>query len=236
MPIVYGPPHPRSSAIVTACVRFAFARSGGHPLDKGSVSRYVSRPTPAMRMVAALYVDPLGPYQSIDGVECWDEARDARLYPGPHPIVAHPPCGPWGRLHRFCTRQDPSLGPLAVAQVRRWGGVLEHPKASRLWRHCSLPLPGELPDAFGGRSVDVAQVNWGHRAQKDTWLYIVAPVVGPIHLPQGATPTHVITTSRTKRASLPECGKVERRLTPLPFALFLVGVARRCDPCEEQHA
>ena len=45
-----------------------------------------------IRTVAALYVEPDGPYSNLDGVEVWDEARDARTYAGPHPVVAHPPC------------------------------------------------------------------------------------------------------------------------------------------------
>ena len=39
--------------------------------------------------VAALYVEPDGPYAGLDGVEVWDEARDARTYAGPQPVVAH---------------------------------------------------------------------------------------------------------------------------------------------------
>ena len=31
--------------------------------------------------VAALYVDGAGVYAGLEGVEVWDEARDARLYP-----------------------------------------------------------------------------------------------------------------------------------------------------------
>lgn len=48
-------------------------------------------------MIAALYVATGGIYYGIDDVDPWDTARDARLYPGPHPVVAHPPCARWGQ-------------------------------------------------------------------------------------------------------------------------------------------
>jgi hypothetical protein len=69
--------------------------------------------------VAALYIDPRGPYPKLCDwtrpaspnnarVHCWDAARDARTYAGPHPVVAHPPCKHWGRLrhlaHGTCSR------------------------------------------------------------------------------------------------------------------------------------
>ncbi len=111
-------------------------------------------------MIAALYVHPRGPYQAL-GLDCWDEERDAKKYEGPFPVIAHPPCGPWGKMRGLCTIQDPSCGPRAVEQVRRWGGVLEHPRDSRLFRHCGMPRPGELPDAWGGTTWEVSQVAWG---------------------------------------------------------------------------
>lgn len=43
-------------------------------------------------MVAALYVEPNGIYFGLPNVDPWDIYRDARTYPGPWPVVAHPPC------------------------------------------------------------------------------------------------------------------------------------------------
>lgn len=127
-----------------------------------------------MAEVVALYIDPRGPYPALLGdAYCWDEARDARRYDGTAPVVAHPPCGPWGRLRHLNRNQIAELAVLAVARVRANGGVLEHPANSRLWDACLLPRPGELPDQFGGYSVAVNQSDWGHCARKPTWLYLV---------------------------------------------------------------
>lgn len=185
--------------------------------------------------VAALYIDPRGPYPAMPGVECWDAARDARLYDGPHPIVAHPPCGPWGHLRHLSGHDDPELAIRAVAQVRRWGGVLEHPAHSKLWEHCGLPLPGELQDEHGGVSIEVCQVDWGHVARKRTWIYIVGTRDLPPFPPPG-TPTHWISGGREregkKRRATPVppgikvCSAQQRRRTPPAFAAWLVAIAR----------
>lgn len=178
------------------------------------------------KVVAALYVDPRGPYPSMPAVRCWDEARDARLYPGPHPVVAHPPCGPWSRLRHFCKHQPRDCAPIAVTQVRLYGGVLEHPASSTLWKHCSLPLPGEPPDHYGGWSAQVDQVSYGHRARKRTWLYVVGIDPGGVAFKTGGTPTHCV-NSRKKDSHLLELSRVARSRTPVSFAEFLVSLARR---------
>lgn len=49
-------------------------------------------------MLAALYVETNGCYFGLPGVDPWDINRDARLYQGPWPVVAHPPCERWGRF------------------------------------------------------------------------------------------------------------------------------------------
>lgn len=171
--------------------------------------------------VAALYIDPRGPYPSIEGVDCWDEERDARLYAGPWPVVAHPSCGPWGRYrHLKNCRQDPGCGVVAVEQVRLWGGVLEHPEGSALWRHCEMPLPGELPDRWGGWTLSIDQVRWGHGAVKPTWVYIVGGSFEDLP-PAPPGPAEPKTT-------IEAMSRLARRLTPPAMADWFVTVASRC--------
>ena len=189
-------------------------------------------------MITALYLDLSrpNPYQAL-GCDCWDVVRDATLYAGPWPVVAHPPCGPWSRLKAFCGDEllaQKHLAPLAVEQVRRWGGVLEHPAGSELWSHARLPLPGGLPDAYGGFTLAVEQWRWGHRAIKPTWLYIVG--VNPAHIPAIPDPAcerPAGSSARTvggakaggQRSMLERLPKSQRHLTPPDFAAWLVQVA-----------
>lgn len=192
--------------------------------------------------VAALYIDPRGPYPTMPGVDAWDEKRDARKYAGPFPIVAHPPCGPWGRLRHLSRKDSPRLAIRAVDQVQRWGGVLEHPANSRLWDYCDLPRPGEFADVHGGYSVEVCQVEWGHVARKRTWLYLVgvpSSALTPPPMP-GRAPTHWVggfrrqgdrptSTYRRTGSAVPPgikvCSAEQRRRSPVAFAEYLVSLA-----------
>lgn len=140
-------------------------------------------------MIAALYVMRNGPYSNVAGIDAWDVSRDARLYKGPHKVIAHPPCERWGRywgggpmLHNGPNRKllgdDNQCFAHALWAVRSFGGVLEHPEASHAWHYYGLTRPKMAggwtdPDKYGGRSCCVAQGHYGHRAQKLTWLYAV---------------------------------------------------------------
>jgi hypothetical protein len=154
---------------------------------------------------------------------CWDEARDARTYAGPWPVVAHPPCGPWGRLKFLCTKQDASCAPAAVAAVQRFGGVLEPPHGSSLWHYCSLPFAGELPDRFGGRTYEVRQVAWGHASEKPALLYVVGARVTGIRT--GGVATHRVTNGSRGKTWLPRLSNERNRRTPPAFAEWLLTLA-----------
>lgn len=190
--------------------------------------------------VAALYVERGGPYYAIPGVDPWGIDRDARTYAGPHPIVAHPPCGPWGALRHLYKGSEHDCAPIAVEQVRRWGGVLEHPARSTLWPAFGLPLPGELPDGHGF-SLEIDQVSWGHVARKRTWLYLVGidRAVAVAGVRTGGEPTHWVSGFRTTNGvnryasngsavppGIKVCSAQQRRRTPPALAAWLVSLAQ----------
>lgn len=188
-----------------------------------------------MDQVAVLFARRDSVYKTLPGVDVYDADRDARTYQGRSPIVAHPPCRAWGSLRYFAKPRpgERRLAIWSVIRVRRQGGVIEHPAASRLWPTCRLPEPGER-DAYGGWTLVVDQDWWGHRAEKRTRLYIVGCDPGdippmPMRLEE---PPCVVSPWRGLRAGMPgyrpQLRKSERESTPLPFAEWLIDLARRC--------
>ena len=139
-------------------------------------------------MIAALYVAQKGSYPGLAGVDAWTELRDARLYAGPYPVVAHPPCQRWGKLwagqplhikktgERKIKGADGGCFEAALGAVRSYGGILEHPCDSHAWPHFNLNKPPReggwiAADMYGGWTCCVEQGRYGHYARKPTWLY-----------------------------------------------------------------
>jgi hypothetical protein len=138
------------------------------------------------RVIAALFVDPNGTYSELDGVDLWGEDRDARLYRGPHKVIAHPPCQRWGKFWHGSTAkphvhrlgEDGGCFAAALTAVRNWGGVLEHPANSKAWEFFGLETPPNrggwvTADSFEGMTCHVEQGHYGHMSRKATWLYAV---------------------------------------------------------------
>lgn len=202
-----------------------------------------------MITVAALFVQRGGSYWDLPGVDPWDEERDARLYAGPHPVVAHPPCERWGRYWfggpsakvRRTKGDDGGCFASALASVRRWGGVLEHPEASAAWSAFTLRTP---PKCGGWVSADLGDPGWtccveqghyGHRARKATWLYacgVVLPSLlwgksaASIRLEDGFHSAAERARGKRHNGVIERLSKPERAATPLPFRDLLLSIAR----------
>ena len=153
--------------------------------------------------------------------DVWDAGRDARGYVGSNPVVCHPPCRGWGRLRQWAKPRpgEKALALFAVEQVRRCGGVLEHPWGSTLWSVAGLPHPGHV-DAWGGWTLLVDQGWWGHAAPKPTYLYIVGVSRDQV----GELPVQL----RRAAGRTLELSPADRERTPPAFAAFLVELAAKC--------
>lgn len=201
-------------------------------------------------MVAALYVAEGGCYFGLPDVDPWPESRDARLYAGPWPVVAHPPCSRWCRLAGLVEArwghkrgEDGGCFAAALASVRRWGGVLEHPAYSGAWPAFGLPRPprhgGWVRGLCGGWVAHVEQGRYGHPAKKATWLY----AFGVRKLPSlrwGFNPDQkskaLVSWCGNRVAAgenRPRVGKAAAAATPIPFRDLLLSMARSVRPTQE---
>lgn len=183
-------------------------------------------------MVAALFVETNGIYFGLPNVDPWDEPRDARRYAGPHPVVAHPPCDRWHQLsavnHKrwgFAINEDGGCFAAALAAVREFGGVLEHPAESRAFKFHGIPEP--VSDSWqrtidGDWVTEIWQSSYGHRARKRTWLLYHGHAAPPALEWRRTAGTHQIGFFDQKRPQLP---KAERAATPIPFRDLLLSIA-----------
>lgn len=204
-------------------------------------------------MIAALFVETNGAYFGLPDVDPWDENRDARLYNGPHSVVAHPPCQRWGKMWagspsviartgvRKKKGDDGGCFEAALRAVRQYGGVLEHPWQSHAWKHFNLRIPPRsggwiLSDQYGGFSCCVEQGRYGHYARKPTLLYVIGADlpdldwgIGPHRIPQWAIDRYGEARARKIGELSFRGGGVDnshRIGTPEPFKRLLLSIAK----------
>jgi len=192
-------------------------------------------------VIAALYVEAGGIYCDLDGVDPWDESRDARRYVGPYPVVAHPPCARWSYAlaalaearYGIPREQDGGCFEHALATVRTFGGVLEHPAHSTAWRRFGMVQPAagggwSRPDAWGGRSCAVEQGHYGHRARKPTWLYAAGGAFPELRWGESKATAWVSWGDSEKYPDVQRLGRRERKATPREFRDLMLMLAGTC--------
>ncbi|MFY9642942.1 MAG: hypothetical protein WAK07_18895 [Rhodomicrobium sp.] len=193
-------------------------------------------------MIAALFVQKGGSYWDLDGVDPWDEVRDARKYGGPHVVVAHPPCARWCQLaglvearYGIKAGEDDGCFESALVSVRKWGGVLEHPAFTKAWEAFGLTEPradGWIRCMFdGGWVCEVSQHPYGHRARKLTWLYYVGAAPPPsLDWSRPAPIARLSWCANHGESKVEIMGKRERSASPHAFRDALLRIARSAHP------
>lgn len=184
----------------------------------------------------ALFTHRNSVYQSL-GIECWDESRNAMLYTGNNPVIAHPPCNLWGKMAAVNFRRyggehnrpgnDGGMFAFAIATALRCGGVVEHPAHSKAWAAHGLdrPVKGRwIPcgTSAQGWTCQVSQSAYGHRARKNTWLFFVGPHPRDLDWssPEG---THQIGhDSKRGGRNKPVLWNLHASATPIRFAQALI--------------
>jgi hypothetical protein len=188
-------------------------------------------------MIAALYVETDGAYFGLPNVEPWDVTRDARQYAGPWPVVAHPPCNRWSMLANvvqarwgYKVGDDGGTFASALQAVRSFGGVLEHPAHTMAWAAHGLlrPTYGVWSRSLfdPGWVAEVYQRNYGHRANKKTWLYCISEYPPELDWSAPEAPEVWISTDRpSEMLTVKNMPKAERRHTPPAFRDLLLSIA-----------
>ena len=208
--------------------------------DFTCIDLFAAENSSAAVLCAALFVQKNGCYSGLSYVDPYPEDRDARRYAGPYPVVAHPPCQLWGAMAAINFARwggehnrpgnDHGCFASALASVRAFGGVLEHPAKTRAFSAHGLPAPngsGWQRTTCGGWVCEVWQSAYGHRANKATWLYYCGTNL-PFELrwnrPKGTCQIGFY-DQRGKTANKPTLGKKEANATPLEFRDALLRLA-----------
>lgn len=204
-----------------------------------------------MSRIAVLFAQTNGIYSKLPDIDLWDETRDARLYKGPHRVVAHSPCSRWGKYWsggpshhgKFKLGDDAGCFASALASVRLYRGVLEHPKGSKAWDAFGLRKPpscgGWVGSVEDGWTCEVYQGHYGHDCPKATWLYFVGDQKPPDLIWGKSTVCNAVMDrsggakgreahEALRAQGLKYMSKNKRAATPRAFAELLVRLVSSC--------
>jgi len=160
-------------------------------------------PTQSKNKIPILFCCKNSIYNSFELADVYDEKRNALNYNGNQKIIAHPPCRFWSKCHGLAKprQHEYELGLWAIEMVQRNGGILEHPKYSKLFEYAEIEP-----------TIEVHQQWWGHKMKKETWLYAVNVDLLPLPFD--------LVTQKTPRIN--QVSKKQAMATPYSFAEYLL--------------
>jgi hypothetical protein len=163
-------------------------------------------------------------YKRHGHFDVWTLERDALNSRSELPAVYHPPCAQWGRLRGLSRRNDYAKGLAlwALHSVQLHGGILEHPRSSRLWDYLEVNAFKNY-DSHGGFLCSLDLSWFGFPARKKTCIYVVGIKRSnlkafPITFD---APTKIVSSSGDKK---PELAKSQRSASPPAFCDYVYDV------------
>ncbi|MEN2434955.1 hypothetical protein AAH994_06045 [Weeksellaceae bacterium A-14] len=170
-------------------------------------------------MIPVLFCDSDSVYKNFPECDVYDLSRDAFTYYGNYPLICHPPCRLFSRLRAFsrADKKEKQCAFFALEKVRRYGGILEHPRSSTLWKNGGFNLDGSV-DRYGGflRSVNLSW--FGFQCEKKTMLYFCG--LSPKDLPP--FPMSLIPPEK----KISELGQNKRSATPEKMIKYFIDVIK----------
>lgn len=180
-----------------------------------------------MKKIPVLFAQEKSLYKNYSTFDVYDLKRNAFTYYSRLPVIAHPPCRLFSRLRGLSTApiSEKKCAYFSLAQVRMFGGILEHPRSSTLWHNGNFNLNGEI-DKYGGflRSVNLSW--FGYPAEKKTMLYFVG--ISPGHLPPFpiSLSAPLFTVGSCKNQKLSEIKRKSRSETPDQMIEYFIQVMK----------
>lgn len=143
-------------------------------------------------------------YHSIPGLDLWTASRNAYNFDSLNPIICHPPCQQWSRLHKFAreNHEEKQLAFFCWEKVNTNGGIFEHPAGSHFFKTVK---------ADRSKIFSINQHWFGFPTRKRTYLYFhnCKPLSFPLSF------DHPVTTLEKVNPRL-------RSIMPLSFCEWLV--------------
>jgi len=148
-------------------------------------------------MTPILFCMDDSPYKLRPDLDVYDKDRNALTWKGGKPGIYHPPCTLWGNLKHFskADKSEKFYALWSVEMINTYGGILEHPRGSKIWKYCHK-----------GFILWINQNWFGHPYLKPTGLYIVG--INKKDIPEYPALTYVTGTvqnnSKKWRSRTPE--------------------------------
>lgn len=110
-------------------------------------------------LLPILCVDDSSNYFYIPNLDLYTKDRNAFNYNGDTMLICHPPCAQWSKLNGLAhvNNLEKNLGPFCIELVNKYGGIVEHPVGSSLFKYCGVKIKN---------IISVNQSWWGFPAQK----------------------------------------------------------------------